>query len=113
MADVNLTKTIIRNLLANAIKYTPAQGNINIETQSNDGEIQVVITDTGTGIPQEIQDALFCECVVSQSGTQGESGHGLGLSLCGDFARKQHGSLFLDENYKDGTKMILNLPRAH
>jgi K+-sensing histidine kinase KdpD len=55
---------------------------------------------------------LFSHSVVSQRGTQGELGHGLGLSLCGDFARKQRGYLSLDKNYKDGAKLILNLPRA-
>jgi signal transduction histidine kinase len=112
MADVNLTKTIIRNLLANAIKYTPENGNIHIETQLIDSDVQLVMTDTGKGIPLEIIDELFSECVASQRGTQGESGHGLGLSLCGDFARKQQGTLSLDKDYKDGAKLILSLPRG-
>jgi signal transduction histidine kinase len=112
MADVNLTKTIIRNLLANAIKYTPENGSIHIETQMVDSHVQLVMTDTGKGIPLEIIDELFSECVASQRGTQGESGHGLGLSLCGDFARKQQGTLSLDKDYKDGAKLILSLPRG-
>jgi K+-sensing histidine kinase KdpD len=112
MADVNLTKTIIRNLLANAIKYTPEQGSIHIETLSSDNEIKLVITDTGEGVPLEVKDALFSECVASQCGTQGESGHGLGLSLCGDFARKQKGYLSLDKDYKGGAKLILSIPSA-
>jgi K+-sensing histidine kinase KdpD len=112
MVDVNLTKTIIRNLLANAIKYTPEQGNIHIETLSSDNEIKLVITDTGEGVPLEIKDTLFSECVASQCGTQGESGHGLGLSLCGDFARKQKGYLSLDKDYKGGAKLILSIPSA-
>lgn len=59
MADANLTKTIIRNLLANAVKYTPEQGHIYIETVSIDGKVQFIITDTGQGIPLEIKDELF------------------------------------------------------
>ena len=112
LADANLTKTIIRNLLANAIKYSPEQGSIHIETLSNNGEIQLVITDTGTGVPEELKDQLFGDSVMSQRGTQGELGHGLGLSLCGDFARKQQGFLSIDKDYKDGAKLILNLPSA-
>jgi len=108
LADENLTKTIIRNLLANAIKYTPEQGNITIATQSINGKIQLTITDTGRGVPIEIQDTLFKDFVASGSGTQGESGHGLGLSLCGDFARKQQGSLSLDKEYKAGAKLIVS-----
>jgi signal transduction histidine kinase len=112
IADVNLTKTIIRNLLANAIKYTPEEGSIHIETQSIDGEVKLIITDTGKGIPENLKRELFSHSVVSQRDTQGELGHGLGLSLCGDFARKQGGYLSLDKDYKDGAKLILNLPRA-
>jgi signal transduction histidine kinase len=110
MADANLTKTIIRNLVANAIKYTPKQGSIHIETYSIHGEVQMVITDTGQGIPEEIQNQLFTDSVASQRGTQGELGNGLGLSLCGDFARKQKGTLSLDKDFKSGAKLILTLP---
>jgi K+-sensing histidine kinase KdpD len=113
MADINLTKTIIRNLLANAVKYTPEHGNIFIETQVIDNEIQLTVTDTGQGIPPNIQDVLFNDCVASQCGTKGESGHGLGLSVCGDFARKQKGYLSLDKDYKGGAKLKLNLLRAN
>jgi K+-sensing histidine kinase KdpD len=113
MADINLTKTIIRNLLANAVKYTPEHGNIFIETQVIDNEIQLTVTDTGQGIPPNIQDVIFNDCVASQCGTKGESGHGLGLSVCGDFARKQKGYLSLDKDYKGGAKLKLNLLRAY
>jgi K+-sensing histidine kinase KdpD len=109
LADANLTKTIIRNLLANAIKFTPDHGTIRIETHSEHGEIQLVITDTGKGVSEDIQNQLFNSSVASQQGTTGELGHGLGLSLCGDFARKQRGYLSLDKSYKDGARLILNL----
>ena len=112
MADANLTKTIIRNLLANAIKYTPEQGSIHIETDTIDGEVRLVVADTGEGIPLDITGELFSECIASQCGTDGESGHGLGLRLCGDFARKQKGYLSLDGNYKEGARLTLNLPSA-
>jgi K+-sensing histidine kinase KdpD len=109
MADANLTKTIIRNLLANAIKYTPNYGTIRIETHTEHGEVQLVVTDTGKGVPDDIKNQLFSSLVASQQGTTGELGHGIGLSLCGDFARKQRGYLSLDKSYKDGARLILNL----
>tara|TARA_R110001592_G_scaffold358929_1_gene664501 strand:+ start:1202 stop:2395 length:1194 start_codon:yes stop_codon:yes gene_type:complete len=112
MADVNLTKTIIRNLLANAVKYTPENGSIYIETNTVDGEVQLVIRDSGPGVPAEIKDLLFGDSVTSQHGSEGEMGSGLGLSLCGNFARKQKGYLSLDSDYKDGAKLILHLPSA-
>jgi K+-sensing histidine kinase KdpD len=109
LADANLTKTIIRNLLANAVKYTPDHGTIRIETHSEHGAVQLVITDTGKGVPEDIQNKIFGSLVASQQGTVGEIGHGIGLSLCGDFARKQRGYLSLDKSYKDGARLILNL----
>jgi K+-sensing histidine kinase KdpD len=109
MADANLTKTIIRNLLTNAIKYTPNHGTIRIETHSEHREVQLVVTDTGKGVPEDVQNQLFGSSVISQQGTIGELGHGIGLSLCGDFARKQRGYLSLDKSHKDGAKLILNL----
>jgi K+-sensing histidine kinase KdpD len=112
LADANLTKTIIRNLLANAIKYTPNHGTIRIETFSEHGEVQLVVTNTGKGVPEDIQNQLFSSSVASQQGTIGELGHGIGLSLCGDFARKQRGHLSLDKSYKDGARLILNLLAA-
>lgn len=112
MADVNVTKTIIRNLLANAVKYTPEQGDIHIESEVTDGEARLIVTNSGEGIPANITEELFHDCVASQSGTHGESGYGLGLSLCGDFARKQKGYLSLDDGYKDGARLILHLPIA-
>ena len=107
--DANLTKTIVRNLLANAIKYSHKNGHIRIETKQADNEVQLIITDTGEGIPENIKKALFVDSVMSHSGTQGESGHGLGLSLCGDFAARQQGHLTIDNDYKEGAKVILHL----
>lgn len=112
LADENITKMIIRNLLTSAIKYTPKQGSIHIQTLLNNDEIQLVITDNGEGVPEELKDQLFGDSVTSQRGAQGELGHGLGLSLCGDFARKQQGTLFLDKDYTDGAKLILSFPRG-
>lgn len=107
--DANLTKTIVRNLLANAIKYTPKGGEITIKTHQISGEARLVVQDTGEGIPSEIKEELFTDCVMSQRGTQGESGHGLGLSLCGDFAHKQGGQLSIDSAYTQGARLILHL----
>lgn len=108
IADANLTKTIIRNLLANAIKYTPDHGIIRIETCSEHGEVQLIVTNTGKGVPEGLKYQLFHSSVASQQGTIGELGHGIGLSLCGDFARKQRGYLSLDKSYKEGARLILN-----
>ena len=112
MGDSQLTKTIIRNLLANAIKYTPEGGHVTIETAQTDTEALLIVTDSGSGIPDDIKEVLFSESVMSHRGTQGETGHGLGLSLCGDFALKQNGHLSIDPDYDQGARVILHLPKA-
>ena len=107
--DPNLIKTIVRNLLANALKYTPDKGSISIETLATADEVQIVIADTGSGIPEDLKSELFSKPVVSHSGTRGESGNGLGLSICSDLAQKQGGHLSIDDTYNQGSKLILHM----
>ena len=75
---------IVRNILANAIKFTPSEGKITIDYPSNN---EIRITDTGTGMPQEMLNKLFSERVNSQKGTEGESGTGIGLMLSRELPR--------------------------
>lgn len=110
LIDGSLFKTIARNLLANAIKYTNENGLIHIEANAQGNNIELTITDNGIGVPAHIIDSIFIGGQDSQQGTQGETGNGLGLSLCVDFARRLSGALTLDKNYKDGARFVLTLP---
>ena len=91
---------IVRNILANAIKYTPSEGKVTIE-YPNDSEIR--ITDTGTGMPQEILNKLFSERVSSQKGTEGESGTGIGLMLSREFAESIGADILAESEVGTGT----------
>jgi len=90
-ADRNLITRVLQNLVGNAIKFTPAEGTISVaakcETQTQPARLAVQVSDTGSGIPPEIQSRLFQKFV---SGGQLERGSGLGLAFC-KLAVEAHG----------------------
>lgn len=109
-ADATLTKTVLRNLIANAIKYSSNGHRISISAEQVEGEVQVSVIDQGAGVPESLRASLFRAPVESQLGTLGEEGHGIGLRLCFDFMHMQHGRIWLDESYSAGTKISFSLP---
>ncbi|UTA47184.1 GAF domain-containing sensor histidine kinase [Simiduia sp. 21SJ11W-1] len=111
-ADSTLTNTVLRNLLANAIKYSPKGGEITLHAEHLGGEVVVSVTDQGPGIDAELAGKLFTGPVESQLGSYGEHGHGIGLGLCYDFVRMQHGRIWLDRDYTAGTRICFTLPPA-
>src|SRR5690606_8037182 len=82
LADENTLKTIIRNLISNAIKYSRPESNIIFKIEKNEKDFDFSVQDFGKGIEDDIVDNLFKEDLVSTKGTEGESGSGLGLKLC-------------------------------
>ena len=111
MADKVQTKTVIRNLLANAIKYTPAGGEIQISAVQQEKEYEICIQDSGVGISRALS-ADFLSGMNSQAGTEGEKGHGLGLMLCREFVEQQEGRIWMGETGESGTKMLFALKRS-
>jgi len=94
-ADLNMIKTILRNLVSNAIKYTNPKGTINIEAAQENGLKKISVSDTGIGMKPEILDHLFSiEKNFSTTGTNNEKGTGLGLVLCKSFIEKHNGDIW-------------------
>jgi len=118
LCDETLSKAILRNLIANAIKYSSANGEIVVEVSDvaaagdNPATIEIAVSDEGTGVPAALIDKLFTTPLDSQLGTCGETGTGLGLQLCYDFAIKQNGKIWLDRRYQKGARIVLSLPKA-
>lgn len=84
--DPNMINTVVRNLISNAIKFTPAGGLIDISVRKNSGSIAIVVADNGVGMTPQQVEKLFCLGEqISTSGTNNEPGTGLGLLLCKDF----------------------------
>ncbi len=110
-ADENMLSMILRNLLSNAIKFTPAKGLIRIESKTINGMVQVNITDTGVGIPEETLNKLFNpDENITTKGTDNESGTGLGLNLVYEFVNMSGGKIWVNSEVGKGTTFYFTLP---
>ncbi|MBL7859080.1 MAG: sensor histidine kinase [Cyclobacteriaceae bacterium] len=111
-ADLNMIRSVIRNLVNNAIKFTPTGGTITITVKKNDPEIVVAVADTGVGIPAAHLDRIFTLESITTLGTRQEAGTGLGLILCREFVEKNKGRIWLETENGLGTIFYFTLP-AH
>ncbi|MGQ1908149.1 ATP-binding protein [Marinifilum sp. RC60d5] len=108
--DVNMIDTIIRNLINNALKFTNINGRIELHTSFDNDFILVKVKDNGIGISKENQAKLFRpDCNFTTYGTENESGSGLGLILCKEFARKNSGDIWVKSILNKGSEFILKL----
>ncbi|MDC6365650.1 MULTISPECIES: hybrid sensor histidine kinase/response regulator [Flavobacteriaceae] len=112
-ADLNTTMTVFRNLISNAIKFTPSDGQIVVNAVIKDDRHFVEVQDNGQGIPKEdIPKILNPDLHFSKLGTENEPGTGLGLILCQDFVRKNGGELKVDSTVGKGTTFYFDLAIA-
>jgi len=118
LADKNMLKTILRNFISNAIKFTPRGGVIEITTSDilKDGKekyIRIDVSDTGVGIPDKTLSGLFEQGQnITTKGTESEKGTGLGLKLCKEFAEKMNGNISIRSKRGKGTIASISLPGA-
>jgi signal transduction histidine kinase len=110
-ADNNLLETSLRNLINNAIKFTPEGGTILITANQQSDFIQISVIDSGTGMTREQMDNLFdLEKTQTKSGTNGELGSGLGLILCKEFVEKNKGILTVESQTGKGSTFRFTTP---
>lgn len=111
-ADVNMLGGILRNLVTNAVKFTPKGGSILVSAkQTADHQIQISVKDTGIGMSNQMIENLFqLDINTSRKGTEGESSSGLGLIICKDFVEKQNGLLWVESQEGKGTTFHFTLP---
>ena len=104
-ADCDMMKTVIRNLISNAMKFTPEGGDITIRVRQDDAQAAIVeVSDSGCGISKENQAKLMKPSThFSTFGTKNEEGSGLGLLLCQDFATKNGGRLWFESEEGKGS----------
>ena len=111
-ADERMTKTVLRNLISNAIKFTNPEGGIEIRVDQNQNFMIISVTDNGIGIEPEILSKLFdITQVVSTNGTANEKGTGLGLLLCKEFIEKHGGKIWVESELGIGSSFIFTLPK--
>jgi two-component system sensor histidine kinase/response regulator len=109
-ADKNMIHTVLRNLVSNSIKFTPAEGTISIEAVPKEEFIHIIVKDNGVGIPLDKHGKLFSfEEFHSTSGTAGEPGTGLGLIICFEFIKKHGRELSFSSESGKGTSFTFDL----
>ncbi|MBI9067426.1 MAG: CHASE domain-containing protein [Salinivirgaceae bacterium] len=111
-ADASALKTIIGNLYNNAIKFTPENGSIAIESFVRSDTVTICISDTGVGMSLDVLNNLFSEdATISTLGTNNEKGTGLGLLICKEFVAKHHGKIWAESEAGIGSKFYFSLPK--
>lgn len=101
----------LSNLLANALRYTPAGGSITVEATAHEGDVAISVQDTGPGIAPEQQERVFER--YAQSAQAGDiGGAGLGLAIVRDIVQAHGGRILLDSEPGRGTRFTLELPRC-
>ena len=109
-ADLNMMRSVIRNLLTNAIKFTLPNGTITINAYLVDTKIIISVSDTGVGIPTLNRERLFTLTSITTEGTHNEKGTGLGLLLCREFVEKNGGKIWFETQEGKGTTFFFSLP---
>lgn len=112
-ADPNMVALVIRNLIANAVKFTPYGGNIQVKVCNQDKDyLKVSVNDTGVGIAAENIPLIFDQAShFSTPGTAQEKGTGLGLMLCQEFVEKNRGKIWVESTLGEGSSFIFTLPK--
>jgi len=110
-ADVNMLKTILRNLISNAFKFTNNNGSIKISAKSDNDNAIISVTDNGIGINAEDVNKLFdFSKKFSSLGTNNEKGSGLGLLICSEFIEKHNGKIWAKSTFGIGSEFTFTIP---
>lgn len=103
--------TAFRNIISNAIKFTPPKGSIEISSHISQGRLNITFKDSGVGMPQQIIDKIFVHNEHHTTlGTAKEQGSGLGLVMVKDFVQKNRGTLNITSQEGKGTEISITLP---
>jgi signal transduction histidine kinase len=113
LADENMVHNIIRNLITNAVKFTPDNGLIKVFTEVKDDYCSLNIADNGVGISKENLENLFrIDKHVSTPGTHNEKGSGLGLILCKEFVERNGGTISVTSDPEKGSTFTISFKLA-
>ncbi len=110
-ADPDLLSCVLHNLLTNALKFTESGGVVTVEVEQLTDHVQVSVTDTGVGMPQNVIRTLFSSSnTLTTAGTQGEAGNGLGLVLCRELVELNGGKIWATSEPDQGTRISFSVP---
>ncbi len=110
-ADNQMLETVIRNLVSNAIKFTPKSGQIDIgASRTKPNEVTITIKDDGIGMNAATREKLFSlSSKINRKGTEGELSSGLGLIICKELIEKQGGKIWAESEENKGTTFFFTL----
>ena len=111
-ADERKVKQVLLNLLSNALKFTPEGGRVDVRTRVIDGHARISVTDTGVGIPQDEQAAVFDEFRQVGSAARKAEGTGLGLAISRKFVELHGGRIWVESRPGVGSTFAFSLPLA-
>lgn len=113
-ADENMLRTVLRNVLSNAVKFSHAGGIVTLSGNADNGMVTIAVADQGLGMTDEECAALFrLDGWISRPGTANERGSGLGLILCREFMEKNGGTITVKSSLGRGTTVTLSLTRPN
>jgi len=111
-ADKNMLRTILYNLISNAIKYTNPGGRVRIYSRYNNDNIEIFVSDNGIGMEKSVLDKLFkLNSNISTKGTAKEKGTGLGLILINEMVEMHSGKIRVESEAEKGTTFCIILPK--
>ncbi|MBN1387201.1 MAG: hypothetical protein JW965_02065 [Bacteroidales bacterium] len=114
MINPDVLKSVMRNVLNNAIKYSNTGGEIRINAWDDKEFINITIEDDGIGMDEEVRNSVLQgNYLMSKPGTGSEKGSGLGLTICIDLLQMNKGELDIDNSRENGTTIILKIPKAN
>lgn len=111
-ADSEMIKVVLRNLISNAVKFTPANGSICIKSSIENDELIIAVEDTGIGITEQDQVKIFSFTSHTTLGTDKEKGTGIGLKICKDFIEFSKGRIWMESKVNEGSKFYVSIPNS-
>lgn len=113
-ADANMITTVVRNLISNAVKFTPINGEIVVRAHDAESFIEISVNDNGVGMSNETLNKLFrIDENVTTLGTNQEKGTGLGLILCKEFVEQNSGRIWAESEEGSGSSFKFTLPKTN
>jgi len=111
VADKNMLRAILRNLITNAVKFTHKNGQVQVNARTYENQVEISVSDSGIGMSAETMAKLFrIDSNMSTKGTENEKGTGLGLFLCKEFVEKHDGKIWVESEEGKGSTFKILLP---
>jgi signal transduction histidine kinase len=111
--DERRIRQVIFNLLANAVKFTPAGGAVDVSAAQVNGEVRISVADTGPGVPAADRERIFEEFQQTDLGVEQQEGTGLGLALSKRLVELHGGRIWVESELGKGSAFVFTLPARH